>query len=281
MTAKDTSYAALILPDATGLDPLPYLLAAKRAVARHDSDGDSAPRCDRTALMIRGDSLCVTVEPQPISDFGPRILFMASAAPDARFSPERAARVLSQTVLVSLKVSNADIVEWFAPDMLFDAEEFIRLRSYVSPRRTSSTLSEPDAPDEAEEEEEDETPKLRQFLPIPPAATGNANLAAMFDGPEYEDTVPEPHSQLTERLLAQCDALRHTESSVLRMSAANWAMTGTVACISPPMGASMTVLGLVRGLEFRRVTQALTLTAFFVLLHQQGLFVELARSLFN
>ncbi|MFZ5964661.1 hypothetical protein ACOXXX_17070 [Thalassococcus sp. BH17M4-6] len=264
MPRAPSSYAALILPDACGLDVDPYLVAAHEAITARDIAPGSEARVLHSIAQVSGDTIRLTIATDEDGSDGPRVVITATACPNARFSEERAARILSDTVMAALEFSDADLIEWFTPDTVLEAEEFVDICSYVSPRRTH----------EAEPEDLD-----YGLPPINPETLDTNGLNALFREQLPDGCQLERQSHLTERLLAHCEALRDTKGDEFRMQAASWAMTGTVACIAPPVGASMTVVGAARGMNFRRVTQALTLSALFVVLQNQGVIAQLSSTL--
>mgnify|MGYP000049995452 CR=1 FL=1 len=270
-------YAALILPDTNGMAPGPYLSAATDAVARADCAPGCRPGMSDDLTAVWGDTIRIEITPQEDSDYGPRILFTARATSNARFSEDRAATILSHTLVAALRFSPADIIEWNAPDILLDTEDFLTLRSYVSPnRRPAAPVEDTRSYDEIFAPE-----KAARRAPTSQDAHADAGHADPLAAAEHDEApahaTPQatrlpPPSQIADRLMIHLDALREIDPPELRMRAASWAMTGTVAMMSPPVGASMGIIGLVRGMDFRRVTQAMTITGLFVVLHQAGAF---------
>ncbi|MCT4557340.1 MAG: hypothetical protein N4A61_04690 [Pelagimonas sp.] len=146
MTRIEYPYAGLILPDSQHMDSAPYIASARDtmlALYRGFFPEQDGPN------LIFGEELGVRVTPEEESDFGPRMLIevitTSGQTPDEA-QDEMAAQLLSDTVLKSLEHSTADILEWYSPDVLLDVEDFIRLRSYVSPRRALPQHMQ-DAPD--------------------------------------------------------------------------------------------------------------------------------------
>lgn len=145
MSIAERPYAGMILPDSQEMDPTPYLDAARHVLMRLDRG--FLPR--DTDSMVTGRELGIRVTPEEESDFGPRMLLevvtcMGGTPEEAQ--DEEAAQLLSDTVLRALDHSQADILEWYSPDVLLDIDDFVRLRSYVSPRRSLPQHMQ-DAPD--------------------------------------------------------------------------------------------------------------------------------------
>lgn len=135
MTRTEYPYAGMILPDAQDMDTAPYLNSAREVLSKYEQ-GYIPVLNDNGDLM--GHSMGVRVSAEEDSDFGPRVL-IEIITPNGDHADdsmdEQAAQVLSDTVLAALDHSTADILEWYSPDVLLDVEDFVRLRSYVSPRR--------------------------------------------------------------------------------------------------------------------------------------------------
>lgn len=138
----DYPYAGLILPDAQDLRPAPYRESAAAVLARHDPRPDPRnPTCEQNGRVM-GRTLGIAVIPEEQSDFGPRMLLEVVTADGMPPEEDSAARLLSDTVAAALNHSSADILEWYAPDVLIDREDFLRLRGLVSPRRFAQMSTE-------------------------------------------------------------------------------------------------------------------------------------------
>lgn len=182
MACQDYPYAGLILPDARDLDPGPYLAAAEIALARHDPVPDGRPHRPDAGNFVPGHAFGVTVLPEEQSDFGPRVLIEVTAAdggpPD---DDETASAILSDTVLLALEKSSADILEWYAPDMLIDRADFLRLRACVAPRRGDTAA--PDTPD---------TSRFQDTDAVAHSLMACEEIAAGLRRSLYPDDTPEP-----------------------------------------------------------------------------------------
>lgn len=131
----DYPYAGLILPDAQDLDPGPYLDSAARILTEQDPRLDMAGPVKRADARVMGAHLGICVVPEEQSDYGPRVVLEVVTEDGSPPDDTQAAKLLSDTVREALKHSSADILEWYAPDILIDREDFLRLKGYVSPRR--------------------------------------------------------------------------------------------------------------------------------------------------
>ncbi|ETA53810.1 hypothetical protein [Ponticoccus alexandrii] len=240
MITIEHPYAGLILPDASDLDPVPYLKAAARCLARHEAG--SRPRIDSGKSEVIGRDFGIVVTPQEDSDYGPRVLIEVIATNGSPPEDEMAARILSDTVLLALKTSEADILEWYAPDVLIDREDFIRLRSYVSPRRARS------APEPAED-----------------AGLPDSLRAMLAPDPVPADDQVRPAA--TDRLAQYRIRMEQTEPQDRRLMSARWLPTGAVGVLSAPLAVFRFFVDLYRGMDIRLVSQALAVTALFVALY--------------
>lgn len=240
MITIEHPYAGLILPDASDLDPAPYLKAATISLARQEAG--SRPCIDSGKSAVIGRDFGIVVTPQEDSDYGPRVLIEVIAADGGPPEDEMAARILSDTVLLALKTSEADILEWYAPDVLIDREDFIRLQSYVSPRRA------PSAPDPAEDAELPDS--LRAMLAPDPAPAEDQDRPAT-----------------TDRLAQYRIRVEQTDPQDRRITSARWLKTGAMGLLSAPLAPVRFVVGLYRGMDIRLVSRALAVTMLFVALY--------------
>lgn len=135
MTHTALPYAALILPDAGGLIAKPYLDAAAGVLLSRDPLSGGAPFRNPRRGSVQGGRYGIRVTLEERGRYGPSVrLELTGARADLSEDPE-AAGILSDTVVKALEHSRADIVEWAAPTVLIDRDDFIALRRYVSPRR--------------------------------------------------------------------------------------------------------------------------------------------------
>ncbi len=240
MQVTDWPYAALILPDSAALDPAPYMQAAADVLDRLDHDPERAPRQNRRKQTVFAHSLALRVTVDEQSAYGPRVALQLITRDGSPADEEAAAKVLSDTVEICLGFSNADVIEWFSPDMLVEADDFLRLRRYVSPRR------ELDGLDDAE------SSLSREFR--------DALSAEAEDGP----------SRPTDRLEQFRVRIEESEPAELRMGAASWILTGVLAFVAFPVAVALWIIGLLRGMDFRLASQALAVTALFLALGEAG-----------
>ncbi|WP_299932880.1 hypothetical protein [uncultured Pelagimonas sp.] len=263
MYATEYPYAGLILPDAQDLDPRPYLNAARRVLAKLDPHPNGGSRLNDTADTVRGGFFGLRVTPQEDSDYGPRMVLEVVTSEGTPTEDEAAAQILSDTVLSALKDSPADIIEWYSPDVLLDAEDFVRLRSYVSPKRGRVNPTQPTPPAE--------TRTLPEPAPLSEPITETLVLGDHFEEQPLERDILTELYDTTEDELAAPAATPEPEVSdqaqTSRLSAASWLIAAIVAIISFPVGVAMFIIGLYRGMDFRLVSQVMVVTILFAVLY--------------
>ena len=248
MSFAEYPYAGLILPDSHDLSPSPYLDTATRVLARLDPVPGGAPHRSAHGHKVMGQRFGVVVVPDENSDYGPKVVIEVITTDGSRPDDEQAARILSDVVLAALDHSSADILEWYSPDVLLDREDFIRLRSYVSPRR----LVEVD--EEVEDhlfENENITHNLQESL------YGVPEPLAEDERPQVTDRL----AQYKVRMAAQQPADQR------RLSIAGYLMAGTLGVLYFPLAIFVYFVSLGRGMDFRLVSQAIVLTALFSALY--------------
>ncbi len=138
----DYPYAGLILPDVQDLEPAAYLKSAAAVLARLDPRPAPNTPTLQHGGRVMGQTLGIAVIPEEQSDFGPRVVLEVVTENGMPPDDDAAARLLSDTVAAALDHSSADILEWYAPDVLIDREDFLRLRGLVSPRRFTQMSAE-------------------------------------------------------------------------------------------------------------------------------------------
>lgn len=146
MASGDHPYAGLILPVAAELDPAPYLEAVAEVLARLDCASGAPVRQSRKrpALMADRYGIALAFEERPQQ--GATLVLRLIARDGGPLDEELASRLLSDVVLATVRLGPAEQIEWFSPETLISPEEFIRLRSYVSPRRRGFARTEPESP---------------------------------------------------------------------------------------------------------------------------------------
>ncbi len=254
MSGNAIPYAGLILPDTTGLDPAPFLNVAQQVLQRLDPVDGDLPRVMQKQAAVMGGRFCLHVVPEEGSDFGPRVLLEVTMHDGTAPTDETTAKILSDTVLESLDFSEADIIEWYAPDTLLDRDDFVRLRSYVSPRRAEASDVNGFC-DELFAHHEDDAAAEEQALSMD---LRNA-LTAADGGDGTGQSVTQRITSIPERVKAQ-------EPEEFRLSLAGWLMTGVLALVSFPVAAAVFIIGIMRGMNLRLATQALSVTMLFVVL---------------
>jgi len=261
MTTLEYPYAGLILPDSQDVDPAPYLDTAARVLARMDPVPGAAPWRSETGNKVIGRRYAVIVIPEEDSDYGPKMVVEVTTADGGLPDEEKAAKILSDVVLAALDHSSADILEWYAPDVLLDRDDFVRLRSYVSPKRLI----------EVDEEMED-------------ALFDNENITqgvreSQFTqaGTATEDARPK----VTDRLAKYQVSLEAQEPTKRRLGAAGYLITGILGIVYFPVAVFLFGIALVRGIDFRLVSQAAAVTALFAALYNADRLGGVLGSLIN
>ncbi|WP_425071106.1 hypothetical protein [Sagittula sp. S175] len=247
MSTIEYPYAGLVLPDAADLDPAPYLDSAARVLARLDAIPGALPHRSAHGNKVIGRRFGVIVEPQEDSDYGPKVVVEIIAADGETPDEEKSARILSEVVLACLDHSSADILEWYSPDVLLDRDDFIRLRSYVSPRRMQ----------DVDEDMEDELFE-------------NENLTSNLHDSLYGAPKPlavDERPQVTDRLAQYRINFEAQEPQARRMSVAGWLMMGVLGVLYFPVAVAVYIITFGRGMDVRLVTQALAVTALFTVLY--------------
>lgn len=237
MNAVEFPYAGLILPDAEGMDKNIYLDAAETALTRHDPNQEGGVRRIKGKNSVLGMNYAVRVRIEEDSDYGPKVMLEIVMRKGVKVSEEKAARILSDAVLLALEESPADIIEWFSPDVLLDSVDFIRLRSYVSPQRLTQATN-----------------------------TDDLELSCSFRSALEESREEVAQGGVAARIETLKNRMRDMEPAEVRMGIASWAMTAVLAMVSLPVAVAVSIIGLVRGIDFRLTTQALSVTALFVAL---------------
>lgn len=234
MNAQTPPYAGLILPTAAPADLASYLDAAERAVLRHDPSSAGSRRLEHKSCVL-GLDYGLNVSYREDGDYGPMVTLKIVTRKGFEICEDTATQILSDAVLFALDTSTADIIEWCAPGVILDSADFIRLRSIASPQYEA---------DSWDAEELELTHSFRDALEEPDEAVEASTL---------------------DRLKAR---VQQVEPADLRMSAASAAMTVIIAVASMPIAAAIAVINLGRGFDFRRTTQALSITALFLGLNQ-------------
>ena len=146
MASEAHPYAGLILPVSADPDPALYLDAVAEVLARLDGASGAPVRRSRRrpALMADRYGIALMVEDRPRQ--GPRLLLRVITREGGLPDEELASRLLSDVVLATVQLGPAEQIEWFSPATLITPEEFIRLRSYVSPRRRAFARPAPESP---------------------------------------------------------------------------------------------------------------------------------------
>ncbi|EPX81451.1 hypothetical protein [Salipiger mucosus] len=287
-------YAGLILQDATGLSPGRFLKAAETVLTRHDTESGHPPRRSPKRQALMADHYGLSMRFERESPLGPklgvRVISRAGGIPKGNLVD----RILSDAIHELLFVCDAQRIEWRSPGVVVSRAEFPGLRALISPRRTAAgaapaktgTMTDDMLAESIRQSIEGSHVEPELASPVPGAQardTGPATLPAVdFDGldlppepvipplpPAANTTAPLPRPdsrprRLVGTLVNRCSNMTPGE---WRLSLASWLMAGMVATLSMPIAGALATIGLLRGMDFRMVTQVLTVTSFFVVLH--------------
>ena len=232
MHVDELIYAGLILPDARDMDSWPYLSETARVLEQIEQDPDQITLDDDRGLVI-GPRMGLVITPQEDSDFGPRILLQVVPRSDAAPSTREQRDFLATCLREMLDWSPADIVEWGAPTNLIDAEDFA-----LGPAAAEIGVTSAEDPFAAYD--------LRLSIREEDAAT-----------PLEEELSPQDklHARVVDR-----------PADELRLNAAGWLISAMIALVALPVAAALWLVSLVRGMDFRLATQALSVTILFLAL---------------
>ncbi|MFW2587606.1 hypothetical protein [Sagittula sp. SSi028] len=250
MNIVEYPYAGLILPDSSQLDPGPYLDSAAAVLDRLDHIPGAVPHRPAHGSKVFGRRFGIIAIPEEDSDYGPRMLLEIVNTDGSIPTDERVATILSDVVLACLDHSDADILEWYAPDVLLDREDFVRLRSYVSPRRMP-----------------DLDPAIEDQLFENDALTASLAETLYPDVEEPAAPVEEDRPKVTDRLAKYRITYEPEAPEKRRMSIAGHLLTGVIGILYLPLAIALYILTLGRGMDFRLVSQALVVTALFTVLY--------------
>ncbi|MEQ5868480.1 hypothetical protein J4E08_01065 [Sagittula sp. NFXS13] len=240
-------YAGLILPDATDLDPVPYLDTAAKVLDQLDAVPGAAVHRLAHGNRAFGRRFGIIVTPEEDSDYGPRVLIEIITRNGAIPEDERAANILSDVVLACLAHCDADIIEWYSPDVLLDRDDFIRLRSYVSPRRLQ----------ELDEDMADDLFDSEQMAA--------KMLESLYGAPKPLSVDERP--KMTDRLAHYRINLLAREPLDRRRSVTGHLVTGIIGVIYFTLAAFIYIVSFGRDMDLRLVSQALAITALFTALY--------------
>jgi hypothetical protein len=261
MSASEYPYAGLVLPEHKDLDPLPYLASAARVLARLDPIPEIHPSTRARGNKVFGQRYGIAVMPEEESDYGPKVVIELVTVDGELPDDERAARILSDAVLEMLSHSSADILEWYSPDVLLDRDDFIRLRSYVSPRRLQEV-------DEVIEDTLFQDERLASDLRESHSGDHSDEASVAQAHPRKAQ---DQGGSIGDRLAA-CKIQLEPQASPKRryISAAGYLIAGVIGILSLPVGVFVFIVSLVRGVDFRLISQAIVVTALFTVLINAG-----------
>ncbi|MBS0124159.1 hypothetical protein [Thetidibacter halocola] len=231
MSCHNAAFATLILPDAHGVRRLPYLRSAERVLGA----GAQIPvRLGFDTATGANHMLLVQTEEQ--GEFGPAVRLSIHDPDGLPVSGAQAEAVLQDIVLDALRYSDCDIIEWCATGRLIERDEFLSLCG-IDPEVFA---------EESDLDEPTELHDLRSHLVKDHAASAMPSAAV--------------------RGIPILTALSKPDPEQSRLGATGWLMTGLLSLVSLPTAAALSLMGLVRGMEFRLATQVLSVTALFVAL---------------
>ncbi|MBN9886635.1 hypothetical protein [Salipiger abyssi] len=252
MNVPDQPYAGLILPASTGFDIQKALGAAAAALKRLDTASGRPILRSNKRSAIMADRFGIDISAHDESSSARHVAIRLIARQRGRLEGELVATILAQTVLAILEYCRVDRIEWFSPDTVIGSEDFIRLHTYVSPRRKRLAPLE----DEEEFALSESVRKAMAQQGIEPAPVTAYTRKGTMVGKAVET--------VRDRIAEQPPEER-------RLKFAGWLMTGLLGLMSFPIASALVVIGLGRGMDFRLATQALTMTSLFVTLQNADL----------
>lgn len=240
MNAQTSFDASLLLPDipdGLAVDLLDAMAASLTEAQAHPvlSEADALTLC---AGSLRGH-LTLDLD----HDLGPRVTVTLG---DTDTPPDEAlVSILGGMILAALERCEADHVIWLGEDVLLERDEFIELRTYVSPRRSGRRAADPvyiDGWDNAE-----------------------ANLARLFRNvpePEASQRPPSPPCPPASRSVARIlfDRIDGMSPDDRHDAAACWAVTGAMGVFVWPVGLALAAHNATRGPDLRLSSQVAALT---------------------
>lgn len=248
MDNNKLAYAALVLPDAGPCALDPYVTTATTVISELDPMADGGASVAPNLNTVMGARFGAHVWFDSEGDYGPRVVFDLMVRDGVDLPMDDAAQILADIVLDALDFSDADIVEWFAADTLYDREDFQNLRVYAAPEKAQ-----------------------RAFEELGPT-----------DGAEFRNVLKEDAEEAIDQRANFADRvnrLKDMPGSEIRMKSAGWAMTGVLATVVTPVGAAMAVMGLLRGMEVRLVARVMGVTGLFMALHHTDALNRVLRQL--
>ncbi|MDU8913616.1 hypothetical protein [Aestuariicoccus sp. MJ-SS9] len=262
MPKATTFTASLLMPQLPDDAVVTFLACARATLKAMDCTSGTGPRSSKSRGLSKGDSLRVQVTLADDDALGPKVMFTLSPAePRAGADPERAVKVLGDIVLRSLAVCKADHVVWLDNDTVLERDEFVELRTYVSPRRTA-------------------TGPRRHADPVEIDGwdTAEVNLARMFREVPADMPAPQPPHSPMDRMQTLMKSrvgfvagrLETLPKTQLRSSVACWGMTGALGLAVWPVGAALAVNHALRGPDLRLAAQTSALTGLGTALYSSG-----------
>ncbi|WP_425101250.1 hypothetical protein [Tropicibacter sp. S64] len=270
MSHHEYPYAGLILPDERGLAIGPYLDTCQQVLARLDPRPVGVPKRSEKRQAVLGNHYGLRVRPEADGLYGPRVVIDIITRDGSPVPEEVGAKLLSDTVLAALEHSPADTIEWYSPDTLLDAEDFIRLRNYTTPRRRAMTPEDEDAATRHAVEEALSEAALYDVEDDPVAQDARVLTEEQQMSQDLRDFLSEedsPEPQETYNPLARMKArMAEQDADQKRLGAAAWLMSGMLAVVCFPVAAIVWLSAIWKGIDFRLTTQVLSVTMLFVAL---------------
>ncbi len=159
-------------------------------------------------------------------------------------------------------------IEWMDPDTILSVEQFLGAFASVSPRRVQSRQQILGC-------------KSNRFIPVEDMEDGLSEHADIIEADTVilDDDLIRMSEEETLSLAFRHDQFpdlidpetpeEKAESDIRRLAA--WGMTGMLVFLSAPVAASMAVINLAKGEDFRLNTHVLALTGFVVSMSSSGL----------
>ncbi|SPF80858.1 hypothetical protein PRI8871_02671 [Pseudoprimorskyibacter insulae] len=220
------------------MDPNAYRATVRNALIRNDMRLGALPIGSEDGKIWKSDSLAVHIQPDPFSDYGPKVTFRVCQLDESELAmSKKALKTLKQIILTAIVRTDADLVEWLRPRTLLLKDELSGLEIFKS----------------AESEHQKET--KRASLP---------DLSNIFETEDVDATSHNNYQKIVDFNVNE----RHKKAES-RIKAAAWLITGTTSFLSPAVAGALAVTNA-RSADFRLSTQALSLAGTYSALQSHG-----------
>lgn len=253
-TDRNAPYAALRLADGAGFDLDRALKDAAGALGDLDCASGKPVRRARKRAAVVADRFAVAIRPPCAQDQAPRVVIRIIAREGVDPDCDAATAILARAVQLVLGHTDAAHIEWCSPTTRLSPDGF---RAFLD-RRSDDAF----APDGLDEEQ-----RLTASIRAAREQTDIiiAKQAERRASRQIVSTVEAAVVTVRDRIVEQ-------EPQERRLSLAAWLMTGMIGMVHLPIAVMLSIIGLVRGLNYRSVTRVLAGVALFAACQSLGLF---------